>query len=233
MVGNLVLAVVLVRNEQFRPLLVVVVAFLLPVVRIVVELSGGSISGIGGGTAAVADRTPKIEITRCTQFLEVEGLSSVHGCLASMYQAGFLSARSPLIFRRSIRVPKIQLRKLCEAISSHRRVTWKLRKSMLGRVCTQGSRGVFTWRVIWPFNQLNDLAQCVLGKEAFYFIRLDVVCGIMGRRTALQLTVPLWSSSCLWSEELHGTVYDGCVATYTLDVICYCKCVFRVFTETV
>ena len=34
-------------------------------------------------------------------------------------------------------------------------------------------------------------------------------------------------------EELHGTVYDGCVATYTLDVICYCKCVFRVFTDTV
>ena len=40
MVGNLVLAVVLVRDERFRPLLVVVVAFLLPVVRIVVELSG-------------------------------------------------------------------------------------------------------------------------------------------------------------------------------------------------
>ena len=40
MVGNLVLAVVLVRDERFRPLLVVVVASLLPVVRIVVELVG-------------------------------------------------------------------------------------------------------------------------------------------------------------------------------------------------
>ena len=212
MVGNLVLAVVLVRDERFRPLLVVVVAFLLPVVRIVVELSGGSICG---GTAAVADRTPKIEITRCTQFLEVEGLSSVHGCLASMDQAGFLSARSPLIFRRSIRVPKIQLRKLCEAISSHPRVTWKLRKSMLGRVCTQGSRGVFTWRVIWPFNQLNDLAQCVLGKGTFYFIRLDVVRGIMGRRTALQLTVPLWSSSCL----LRNSIARSFMPTCTTDAL--------------
>ena len=135
MVGNLVLAVALVRDERFRPLLVVVVACLLPVVRMVVELVEARrilelvvVEQRRSRTALL-----KIEITRCMQFLEVEGLSSVHGCLASMDQAGFLSARSPLIFRRSIRDPRIQLRRLCEVISSHPRVTWKLRKSMLGR----------------------------------------------------------------------------------------------------
>ena len=145
MVMNLVLAVVLVRDERFRPLLVVVVSCLLPVVRMVVELVEARILELVVEQRRSRTALPKIEITRCTQFLEVEGLSSVHGCLASMDQVGFLSARSPLIFRRSIRDPRIQLRRLCEVISSHPRVTWKLRKSMLGRVYTQGPRQKYRW----------------------------------------------------------------------------------------
>ena len=139
MVGNLVLAVVLVRDEQFRPLLVVVVACLLPVVGIVVELVGARILELVVEQRRSRTALLKIEITRCTQFLEVGGLSSVHGCLASMDQAGFLFSSQSTHISSIDQGSKIQLRKLCEVISSHPRVTWKLRKSMLGRVCTQGS----------------------------------------------------------------------------------------------
>ena len=90
MVGNLVLAVVLVRDDRFRPLLVVVVACLLLVVRMVVELVEARILELVLEQRRSRTALLKIEITRCTQFLEIEGLSSVHGCLASMDQAGFL-----------------------------------------------------------------------------------------------------------------------------------------------
>ena len=89
---------------------------------------------------------------------------------------------------------------------------------MLGRVCTQGSRGVFTWRVIWPFNQLNDLAQCVLGKETFYFIRLDVVRGIMGNLRYWALVG--YTPRGLQVVQCNGWIYEVMDDNKVLILVC-------------
>ena len=78
-------------------------------------------------------------------------------------------------------------------------------------------------------------AQCFLGKETILLHTLG--CGAWdygqadGSVTEGTSVVFVLSLEDFDREELHGTV-DGCVATYTFDVICYCKCVFRVFTDT-
>ena len=154
-----------------------------------------------------------------------------------MDQAGFLSARSPLIFRRSIRVPKNPTEEV-------------MRGDFIASPCHLETPKVDVGLSLHPrvprsFHVESDLALQPAQ-------RFGAVCSGKGNillqthgcgpwdygqadRSATDCTslVFVLSLEEFDREELHGTVYDGCVATYTLDVISYCKCVFRVFTDTV